>query len=619
MKESERLEGVELGDSYLMLYEDTSKNVATFIIEPFDIPNVTKLANDPTVIGKKNSYLSKSDPSDDRIPKKVNEHFRLMDSMQMYCFNINKSGFPSMITALDAGGIDDTYIFSGYDRNSFAYCPFNQDREDHEYYDNWIPREHAEYDRTALWCSCRFLKEYIDTFSQNNIKRKASLVISSSNWAGKTKQHIPEDLKEHDYWTYNDQNHVKETEHILGKDGLSEEQYSMLQSRKPSIKEQFIHDLLADYAAYLREWIFYIDSFSDDISDVENDDIYLEKEVWEHELDKELSDDKQEFMKKHRGKKNRRKREKYIQIDPRETPDFIDIDILKRIDWLCEYIDFKGDNNRHSLLWQIYDDIKDIAGLLRKFDDKYFSSTTFEIPIVDMYTHRNKPLVDTLFERMEQYRPDDTGIFTKELLPYHFSYISSGEFQFAKVLGGIEEYCVRLKMGDPRSNEEFRPNVIYLLDEPETYMHPELCRKFMKQLDMILQERKESTELQVLISTHSPFLLSDCLPTQVTRLDLDEDGYCQIKNGMDKECFGANIQTILSDGFFLDYTIGEYSRQFLQHKWNKLKRMFEKPVLSEAEKIEVKEICNILPHIGDSFIHQEFKKMTDYILQRENK
>lgn len=607
MKQDERLDNAEVEDSYLLLYEDPTSEGTTFVIEPFNMPNVTVLIKDTSVIRERtSSYDREDDESYRRMPERIKDHFRLVDSMKMYTFSVNEEGHPDCIRSLDNGLSDDTFIFSGYDRNAFAFCPFDEGRDDHDTYHDWIPREHAEFDRTALWCSCRFLKEYIDTFSENNIKRKAALVINNSNWSERINQHIPDKLKQHDYWTYIERNREEEAQYALGKKSEATEE-------KMSIKAQYIHDLLTDYAIYLREWIYYIDSFSNDLSMEDNEQLQFEKEAWDHELDKQLAEEKRQFMKSHRGNKNRKKRANYVQLDPRELPDFENIDIFKRIDWLCEYIDYKGDNNWHSLLWQIYDDIKDIAKLLEKFDDKYFTNTTFELPIVDMYSEHNKPLIDELFERMEQYIPDDSGIFTKELLPYHFSCISSGEFQFAKVLGGIEEYCVRLKIGD-RADNMFRPNLIYLMDEPETYMHPELCRRFIKKLDSILLERKDEANLQVLLSTHSPFFLSDCLPSNITRLDLDESGYCQIKNGMAKECFGANIQTILSDGFFLDFTIGEYSRQFLQNKWNKLKELLKREDISEQEKDEVKDIALIIPYIGDMFIQHEFEQATNQIL-----
>lgn len=45
-----------------------------------------------------------------------------------------------------------------------------------------------------------------------------------------------------------------------------------------------------------------------------------------------------------------------------------------------------------------------------------------------------------------------------------------------------------------------------------------------------------------------------------------------VKNGSDKEYFGANIHTDPGGWIFHDYTIGEYSRSFLQNAFSRLER-----------------------------------------------
>lgn len=357
------------------------------------------------------------------------------------------------------------------------------------------------------------------------------------------------------------------------------------QRRYPAIRKQFVHDLWTDYALYLREWIAYIK-------------MYPEDKASQFDIADIVKKGTNRVYKRILAEEKKRSR---IRINPKAIPDYEDISILHRIKWLSMYIDLRGDGTPYHLLYQIYDDIKDIGNILNQFDDKYFTNNTFTLPIEDMYTEENRELVEKLFERMEGYRPDDTGIFTNELLPYHFLCISSGEYQFAKILGGIEELCVRLSV------DKTKPHIIYLLDEPETYMHPELCRTFLKRLDDVLKERSARTDIQIIISTHSPLLLSDLLPGQITRLDLDKNGYCLIKNSTEKAYFGANIHTILADGFFLDYTIGEYARVFLQENINWLKEFLEKENKTVDDKHRVQELKSIVPYIGDPLIKNSFE------------
>ncbi len=81
--------------------------------------------------------------------------------------------------------------------------------------------------------------------------------------------------------------------------------------------------------------------------------------------------------------------------------------IVRRCTWLAEYIDSRGWGSTWAVMAD-YGDIKDIAGFLERLDDRYFTVDT--IPVVDMERPEYRELFDELFERMEQYRPDDAGI-----------------------------------------------------------------------------------------------------------------------------------------------------------------------------------------------------------------
>jgi len=556
-----RLENSEEDDSYFLLYEDNTK----FIIELFNI-TITDFPK------KNNSYRKELS----NFPERIQIYFKLEDSMKMFQFFCDESGMPVKIEAVEFENTDQTFIFNGFDRNAFAACSYSDEREDGiSDGANWIARYVSPYHRTALFFSCQYLKEYIDGFAEENVKRKAALKIRRDNWADALKIHLDDSLMESDYWLFATKLCKDEENRILGK-GKSN-------VKRPSVKNQFVHDLLTDYAIYLRKWISYIESYGEEEIPENRIDYSGTKDVFQEYLDYD----------KEYGNK----------FDITMTPDYKKMSIVKRLEWLAQYIDRKGDGVAHGLVWQIFTDIKDIGNILNKFDDKYFTNDMFTLPIEEMYTKKNKPLVEDLFERMMQYRPDDTGIFTKELLPYQFSCISSGEWQYAKVLGGLEEYCVKLSLEGNR-----KPNLIYLMDEPETYMHPELCRKFLFYTDRLLRKRKGNAQMQLIISTHSPFMLSDVLPGQVTRFDVDKNGYCIVKNNSNKEYFGANIHTILSDGFFLDYTIGEYARTFLQKKFNWLQEISKQDTLSDIEKQKLDELSAIIPHISDDMIRRLFEK-----------
>lgn len=471
---------------------------------------------------------------------------------------------------------EDTYIINAFDRYAFASCPYDNVRQEQMFDNNqFIPRKITQYGKSSVSMECEFLKEYLSHFSEKSIKRRASFVIGWKNWQNKIQSDLDEKLIKREYWTYKDRAEEQRDKNFRNGQYNKPIEYD----KKSTPKSRFIHDLMVDFAIYLRKWA--------ELVEYEFPEKYYPYTGIVYDLGIE---------------------------DPRELPDGKKMGILKRIDWLCQYIDYHTDEitSNRGLVWQIGSDIRDLFHLLGKMDDKYFTDTEFTIPVMDIDVN-GKTVMRDVFERMEQYRPDQIGVFTECLLPYHWSYVSSGEYQYAKIWGVLEEYGVRVKMmtQGQKYSEAIQPNLILLLDEPENYMHPEMCRTFISNLNVLLSKRNPNTELQVLISTHSPFMLSDVMASQVIKMDYDENGKCVMSESK-KPYYAANIHSIMADGFFLEYTIGEQARIFLEDKFKLLQRLTcMNRNLSSSEKEELTMIRSLIPNIGDALIRHCFCMMLE--------
>lgn len=471
---------------------------------------------------------------------------------------------------------EDTYIINAFDRYAFASCPYDNVRQEQMFDNNqFIPRKITQYGKSSVSMECEFLKEYLSHFSEKSIKRRVSFVIGWKNWQNKIQSDLDEKLIKREYWTYKDRAEEQRDKNFRNGQYNKPIEYD----KKSTPKSRFIHDLMVDFAIYLRKWA--------ELVEYEFPEKYYPYTGIVYDLGIE---------------------------DPRELPDGKKMGILKRIDWLCQYIDYHTDEitSNRGLVWQIGSDIRDLFHLLGKMDDKYFTDTEFSIPVMDIDVN-GKTVMRDVFERMEQYRPDQIGVFTECLLPYHWSYVSSGEYQYAKIWGVLEEYGVRVKMmtQGQKYSEAIQPNLILLLDEPENYMHPEMCRTFIRNLNVLLSKRNPNTELQVLISTHSPFMLSDVMASQVIKMDYDENGKCVISESK-KPYYAANIHSIMADGFFLEYTIGEQARIFLEDKFKLLQRLTcMNRNLSSSEKEELTMIRSLIPNIGDALIRHCFCMMLE--------
>lgn len=96
--------------------------------------------------------------------------------------------------------------------------------------------------------------------------------------------------------------------------------------------------------------------------------------------------------------------------------------------------------------------------------------------------------------------------------------------------------------------------IILALDEPDCYMHPEWSRRFISDLYEFLSTEFEKYKFEIIITTHSPYILSDIDSRHIIFL---EDG--EVKKPI-TDTFGQNIHTILKKSFFLDFTLGEFAR-----------------------------------------------------------
>lgn len=534
-------------------------------------------------------------PKDKTMPSSVQKNSERTRKLYTVCFSIKEP--------LSAGAVYREFIcedrrnsaaetgmvLNSYDINAFLAPPYPDEKEDLQDFRNasWMGRMVCPYHRTSLWHVCNYIRDYMRHVEPGSSKRQVSFVLSTHNFADRYPLKL-ENAVEQEYWTFYQ---IKRDEKLAEFDKEARQRLHKFRKKKAlSNKQMFIHDLWADYAHYLRKWVEKILLYNAEESTPENRldesgtvDVY--QEFIDYYAEKEYGDD----------------------VDPTKLPDGLRMSIVKRCTWLAEFIDRADNGDPHGVLWQIIDDIKDIGTILSKLDEKYFTIDTCTIPVVDMEREKYRPLFDELFERMEDYHQDDAGIFTEKLLPYNFTHLSSGEYQYAKVLGGLQDF-LEMSLVD-RKGQGARLSKIILLDEPETYMHPELARRFISELYRITSEHGDDASVQIIIGTHSPFMLSDALPEEVIRLDIDRDtGNAVVLGEPEKNYFGANIHTILADSFFLQFTIGEDSRKFLQWSYDRLLEIgAHSDNLSEEAQQFIWTLEKFAPYIGDSLIRRTFE------------
>ena len=172
--------------------------------------------------------------------------------------------------------------------------------------------------------------------------------------------------------------------------------------------------------------------------------------------------------------------------------------------------------------------------------------------------------------------------------------LSNGEKSALRLRYYIEDIITRSK----------KNSYILLLDEPNNDFHPDWQQKLLSYLISIFQNRKE--KLHFIITTHSPFLLSDIPKQNIIFLDKDKDGKCIVVDGLKekKQTFGANIHTLLSDSFFMeDGLMGEFAKG----KINKIIRFLNGK--NKFIDFPIEQIEKVINTIGEPFLKSKLLDM----------
>ena len=136
-------------------------------------------------------------------------------------------------------------------------------------------------------------------------------------------------------------------------------------------------------------------------------------------------------------------------------------------------------------------------------------------------------------------------------------HMSAGERQLYYILSTLIYHILNIK--SVTREERVRYNkILIVLDEVDLGFHPDLQRRFIDFLIMTFKnlELNKFVGLHFLITTHSPFMLSDIYENNIIYL---ENG---VKKNKDIHTFAANISDMLAQSFFLGGGfVGEFSKK----------------------------------------------------------
>ncbi|MBL0200336.1 MAG: AAA family ATPase [Chitinophagaceae bacterium] len=276
------------------------------------------------------------------------------------------------------------------------------------------------------------------------------------------------------------------------------------------------------------------------------------------------------------------------------------------IDWdmsMEEIIRYYFENQKwkaSSIYLLIYDSLISAIDISEEFSD--FGSESFSFRV-----DKNVDLV-TLYSNYLNYELlyEDTN-HPSGLLDFYWRGISSGEKTlldlFSRLLHAKSQGFANA--GSLYGQDDRAINTVFLLiDEGEIGFHPQWQKNYLKYLIDFLKYAYSNLNVQLILTSHSPFLISDLPRENVIFLQKEGDNSIVSDPQTLNRTFGGNIHEMLIDSFFLeDGIIGA----FAQERINELiSEILSETVIPPERIIELK---NIIESIGEHVVRVKLLHM----------
>lgn len=274
----------------------------------------------------------------------------------------------------------------------------------------------------------------------------------------------------------------------------------------------------------------------------------------------------------------------------------------------------------------IYDFIKNYLKLINEYivQNKYYENivTYYHDFIIWIEEH------ETFFSEISNSRDwtccipvkEENEKFTLELLehynhtsfPYlYFSFhcgLSTGEYNFLSIFSNLysmfelDTYGLRKMYNDTSVGTIECKSVLLIFDEADLSLHPRWQQKFLLWLIQFTTSLFKGYKVQIIVTTHSPIMLSDFPRDNVIYLDKNIDLLTQdFKRNI--KTFGNNIHTLFLDSFFLsdEGTVGA----FAEKKINEIAHELIEEKVYDSDK----SIFKMINYVGDDLVHNKLMEL----------
>lgn len=203
---------------------------------------------------------------------------------------------------------------------------------------------------------------------------------------------------------------------------------------------------------------------------------------------------------------------------------------------------------------------------------------------------------------------------------YGFSFgVSTGEYAFLTLFANLHSMVNRDVANRDAANRDVyslpgleakAPSILLIFDEVDLSMHPRWQRMHIKWLTDFCEQIFRDVSVKIIVTTHSPILLSDFPANSILYIEKDQTGRPTFQK-RETETFGCNIHSLYLDSFFLEScgTMGLFAEEKINEMANQLLR-------DSKSEIDYEKMEKMIGYIGEGVIREQLEKRLNGMRQK---
>lgn len=243
-------------------------------------------------------------------------------------------------------------------------------------------------------------------------------------------------------------------------------------------------------------------------------------------------------------------------------------------------------------------------------------------------SEETKEVLLAIVEQLDRLYNSRFGQDYHEIMKTSLSDMSTGELRFIYFFADLYEIFNKDLGTEAGRGKIENQTMILLFDEPDSCLHPEWARQFVYALNSILNVNPfadKSINYQIILTTHSPIMLSDIPSEHIICMARDKNDLKKINVRKADFGFASNIYDIMKSSFFMEKYFGEFASRFVDDLTSKCSKLEEDILAGKTGDYNDRrrELVAGIELIGEPRLRQNYmrriERMDEHVCEKDSK